>query len=103
MSEKMISAIEEIVVNERTFNNEKIHPTYINFFYGKNGSGKTSISRQLESGDGLKWKEGEVPSTYQRHIYNQDYIDSRFKTLDRVNGIFTLNEGNEEDLKSGHF
>lgn len=42
-------------------------------------------------------ERGEVPSTYQRHIYNQDYIDSRFKTLDNVNGIFTLNEGNEED------
>ena len=97
MNEKMTSAIEEIVVNEGTFNNEKINPTFINFFYGKNGSGKTSISRQIESCDGLKWKEGEVPTTYQMHIYNQDYIDFRFKTLDKVNGIFTLNEGNEED------
>lgn len=97
MNEKMTSAIEEIVINEGTFSNEKINPSYINFFYGKNGSGKTSISRQIESGNGLKWKEGEVPSNYQLHIYNQDYIDLRFKTLDKVNGIFTLNEGNEED------
>ncbi len=97
MNDKMTSAIEEIVVNEGTFHEEKISPNYINFFYGKNGSGKTSISRQIESGSGLKWSGDAAPANYQLHIYNQDYIDLRFKTLDKVNGIFTLNEGNEED------
>lgn len=93
MAEKAKSAIEQITVNEGTFENEVLSPSYINFFYGKNGSGKTSISRQIESGAGLKWAEGESPSNYLFHVYNQDYIDLHFKTLDKVNGIFTLNEG----------
>lgn len=94
---KAKSAIEEITVNEGTFSNEVFTPSYINFFYGKNGSGKTSIGRQIESGSGIKWAEGESASNYQIHVYNQDYIDLRFKTLDKVNGIFTLTEGDPED------
>ena len=97
MAEKAKSAIEQITVNEGTFENEVLSPSYINFFYGKNGSGKTSISRQIESGAGLKWAEGESPSNYLFHVYNQDYIDLHFKTLDKVNGIFTLNEGDGKD------
>lgn len=97
MSEKAKSAIEQITVNEGTFENEVLSPSYINFFYGKNGSGKTSISRQIESGTGITWAEGESPSNYQILVYNQDYIDQRFKTLDKVNGIFTLNESDGED------
>lgn len=97
MSEKAKSAIERITVNEGTFENEVLSPSYINFFYGKNGSGKTSISRQIESGTGIVWADGESPSNYQILVYNQDYIDLRFKTLDKVNGIFTLNEGDGED------
>ena len=97
MEGKATSAIEKIIVNEGTFTDEPISPTYINFFFGKNGSGKTSISRQINSGSGIEWAKGEVPSNYQILIYNQDYIDQHFKTLDKVNGIFTLNEGEGED------
>ena len=97
MAEKMKSAIEKIIVNEGTFDGEEIIPNYINFFYGKNGAGKTSISREIEAGGGLTWAAGEVPSNYQILVYNQDYIDLHFKTLDKVHGIFTLNEGDEED------
>jgi len=53
MATKATSAIVKITVNEGTFENEVIHPNYINFFYGKNGAGKTSISREIESGRGL--------------------------------------------------
>ena len=97
MTEKMKSAIEKIIVNEGTFDGEELIPNYINFFYGKNGAGKTSISREIEAGGGLTWAAGEVPSNYQILVYNQDYIDLHFKTLDKVHGIFTLNEGDEED------
>lgn len=97
MAVKATSAIEKITVNEGTFDNEVIHPNYINFFYGKNGAGKTSISREIESGRGLAWADGEVPANYQILVYNQDYIDLHFKTLDKVHGIFTLNEGDKKD------
>ena len=36
MNTKMKSAIEKITLNDATFSNEVIEPTYVNFFYGKN-------------------------------------------------------------------
>ena len=44
MNQKMKSAIEKITLNDVTFSNEVIDPTYVNFFYGKNGAGKHSRS-----------------------------------------------------------
>lgn len=41
MNPKMKSAIEKITLNDATFSNEVIEPTYVNFFYGKNGAGKS--------------------------------------------------------------
>ena len=43
---KYKSAIEKIIVSEATFQNSperEIEPSWINFFYGNNGSGKTTI------------------------------------------------------------
>ena len=40
MKEKMKGLIESITVDAATFHNETIEPTYINFFFGKNGAGK---------------------------------------------------------------
>lgn len=53
---KYKSAIEKIVVSEATFQNStqrEIVPSWINFFYGNNGSGKTTISRMIRNGQGL--------------------------------------------------
>ncbi len=84
---KATSAIEKITVNEGTLDNEIIKPNYINVFYGKNGAGKTSISRESEAGRRLVWADGKVPSNYQILVYSQNYIDLHFKTLDKVHGI----------------
>lgn len=43
MNPKMKSAIEKITLNDATFSNEVIEPTYVNFFYGKNGAGKSTM------------------------------------------------------------
>lgn len=97
MAEKKISAIKSITLNSATFHNKKIeNPTYINFFFGKNGAGKTSISREIELGEGITWNTGESAENYEILVYNQDFIDSHFKTLDRLKGIFSLSEGDED-------
>ena len=43
----MQSAIERITLNDATFTGEVIEPTFVNFFYGKNGAGKSTIARSL--------------------------------------------------------
>ena len=53
---KYKSAIEKITVTDATFEKSverDIEPTWINFFFGNNGSGKTTISRAIKSNNGL--------------------------------------------------
>ena len=47
MNTKMTSAIEQIALNSATFTNVDITPTLINFFFGNNGTGKTTMLRIL--------------------------------------------------------
>ena len=47
MNPKMKSAIEKITLNDATFSNEVIEPTYVNFFYGKNGAGKSTMLKAI--------------------------------------------------------
>lgn len=53
MAEKAKSAIEQITVNEGTFENEVFSPNYINFFYVKNGSDKLQSAVRLKAEQGL--------------------------------------------------
>ncbi|GHU54929.1 hypothetical protein FACS1894132_10290 [Clostridia bacterium] len=73
--------IEKITVTDATFAQSSecvIEPTWINFFYGNNGSGKTTISRTIrdgvQSGTGLAWSDGEQPGSYVPVVYNQDFV-----------------------------
>lgn len=97
MAEKRVAAIESVTLDTATFTAETFHPTYINFFYGKNGTGKTSLGRQLGNKTGICWAEGEAAENYEIHLYNQDFNDTYFHTLDKVQGVFTLSEGPETE------
>ncbi len=47
MNPKMKSAIEKITLNDATFSNEVIEPTYVNFFYGKNVQANLPLHERL--------------------------------------------------------
>lgn len=68
---KYKSAIEKIVVSEATFQNSperEIEPSWINFFYGNNGSGETTISRMIRNGQGLTF--GNAAQADEFVLYN---------------------------------
>ncbi len=94
MKPKMQSAIEKIVLNDATFTNEPIEPTFVNFFYGKNGAGKSTIARTLKSGAGVQWASGHPASDYDVLVYDTDFIDANFKNYESLAGVFTVNETN---------
>ncbi len=65
----------------------------VNFFYGTNGSGKTTISKVIANVSSFKncniqWKNNLQLKPY---VYNRDFIHQNFNVND-LKGIFTLGE-----------
>lgn len=68
----------------------------VNFVYGANGSGKTTVSRSLDNiklnpNCNIDWKR-------ERNIlvYNEDFVDKNFSESSELPGIFTLGEESKE-------
>lgn len=86
--------------NVATFDNEHGHIDglkKLNFFYGSNGSGKTTISRVLAesknySASEINWENNESSNTI---VYNHDFVKNNFGTS-TIPGIYTMGEGSIE-------
>ncbi len=94
MNEKMKSVIRKITLNRATFDNEMIEPTYVNFFYGRNGVGKSTVARTIERDEGVVWQDGRSASDYDVLVYSQDFINRNFETYGDLKGVFTVSEPN---------
>ena len=73
----------------------------INFVYGSNGTGKTTISRIIANCGShpdcsLGW-HGGVPN--ELLVYNRDFVERNFNQPDELKGIFTLGEKDKETLE----
>lgn len=70
----------------------------INFFYGSNGTGKTTISKVLANPENfrdcnLEWKKNRKIKTI---VFNEEFIRNYFYEKDVLNGIYTIGEGASE-------
>ena len=70
----------------------------INFIYGSNGTGKTTISRVIADtidypDCAVTWQAG-VP--LEKLVYNRDFVERNFNQPDELEGIFTLGEKDKE-------
>jgi wobble nucleotide-excising tRNase len=66
-----------------------------NYFFGSNATGKTTISRVIDSTEdysscSIKW---ENQNPLEKRVYNRDFIEKSFKQL---KGVFTLGETAQE-------
>ena len=74
----------------------------LNFIYGANGTGKTTISRIIAEEDSFSschvgWKSG---TKLQTIVYNQDFIERNFnQSTEELKGVFTLGEANVDTVK----
>lgn len=73
----------------------------INFVYGLNGTGKSSLSRYLAHSDDPKFAQCSItpeidPEKEEILVYNQDYIHDTFVDKDSQNGVFTLSKQNKK-------
>ena len=77
----------------------------INFIFGSNGTGKTTVSRVIAD-EGIfpnckvSWKSG---TKLQPMVYNHDFVESNFNQSAELKGVFTLGEkqvGTIEKIKT---
>jgi wobble nucleotide-excising tRNase len=71
------------------------------FFYGANGSGKTTISRVVRNPNdyptcNVEWENG-VP--LQTLVYNKDFTKETFYQAEGIPGVFTLGDAHTETVK----
>ena len=65
----------------------------VNFFFGSNGTGKTSLCELIESesdnasSDVIEWGHGVPLKTY---VFDRDFVERNFRDSDNVPGVFTM-------------
>jgi wobble nucleotide-excising tRNase len=72
----------------------------INFVYGSNGTGKTTISRVIADCASypycsLDWRGG---TPIELLVYNRDFVERNFNQPEELKGIFTLGEKDKDTL-----
>ncbi|RFB09689.1 hypothetical protein DZB84_23715 [Bacillus sp. HNG] len=75
----------------------------INYIYGSNGTGKTTISELLRnrgrekfSSCSIEWKPGV--SDFDMFVYNRNFVQENFNVRNDIKGIFTLGKESTEIL-----
>jgi len=90
--------ITDLTINQvATFTNEvKVsNLKAINFFYGSNGTGKSTISKLLASKDSYPTCSIAWQNNYKLKIivYNEDFVQKYFYQSPNLPGIYTIGEG----------
>ena len=96
MNTKMTSAVEHIALDAATFHGVTFTPTLINFIYGNNGTGKSTIAREIGADSGIAWQDGKSAANYSVLVYNQEFVDANFRNYGNLKGVFTVGEQNIE-------
>lgn len=96
MNSKISSEITRIDLQEASYKDTGCHiePTFVNFFFGNNGTGKSTIAKAILSGVGVTYASGRTAANYLPLVYNQDFIDANFRSYRNMKGVFTLNAKN---------
>lgn len=98
MQRKVPSAITNITLNRATFTDVPIDElTFVNFFYGNNGAGKSSIAHAIAEDDGIVWADGKTADDYDVLVYDQGFINDNFMTYGDLKGVFIFGE---EDIEA---
>lgn len=96
--------IKEIIIkNIASYDKEgiELNPKSVNFIYGNNGSGKTTITRVVENPElsvdsSVVWEHNKPIEVLS---YNQDFVKANFNSETTIRGIFTLGEDSEKIYK----
>lgn len=72
----------------------------INFIYGENGTGKSTITRVINDVDSFSNCSIDYEDKdFELLVYNKDFVENNFKTVADLDGIFTLGKATKEILE----
>lgn len=96
MPDKLPGEIIRITLDDATYKGTgaAIAPTYINYFFGNNGTGKTTIAKAIKTSSGVTYAPGKAVADYLPLVYDQDFIDANMRSYHNLPGVFTMNEAN---------
>ena len=94
--EKNRVKINKVTVFGPPFNGESFEPTNVNFVFGKNGAGKSTISRAIRDAKDISWVNGSYDGTSVQ-VFNDEYIKNNIDG--QMNGVFTISEPDIETEK----
>ena len=89
MSGLFLPKITRIDQDRVPFRNLEWTPAAVNFVYGENGTGKTTLAEAISQNHGLVWEDGFSASDVQILHYDQRYVERFFNMEDRIPGIFS--------------
>ena len=100
MSDKVKTQITKVVVNGNTYSKEPFNPTLINFLFGKNGTGKSTIAEYMYNAPAsdLTW-DPLSDSSIKREIFNEEYIRLNVQSYGNIPGVFTISEADAKAQK----
>lgn len=101
MITKIPCGIRKIVLDSATFagTGEYVEPTYVNFFFGNNGTGKSTVAQSIKSGAGVSYAPGRTAADYNVLLYDQDYINDNMRSYHELPSVFTMASENVEIQK----
>ena len=99
MSDKIRRYITGITINAPTYHNITFQPTMLNFFYGKNGTGKSTLGRSFKNHSALlTWSDAPLLDE-QILVYNEDFIKANIQSYGNIPGVFTISDINAQKKK----
>ena len=104
--EKTKSSIHKVTVDRATFHEESFEPTMVNFFFGRNGAGKSTVADVLaHHREDIEW-EDENHDGREVLLYDQKFVTDHFRAKEKdkkkLKGVFLVDKANavkEDDLK----
>ena len=96
MENRIKTAIQKITLNDHTFSGVSFEPTLINFFFGNNGTGKSTLAKNIGVPAATEWVPGAAPVDYELMVYNEEFIINNIQSYGNIPGVFTITQQNAE-------
>ena len=96
MENRIKTAIQKIILNDHTFSGVSFEPTLINFFFGNNGTGKSTLAKNIGVPAATEWVPGATPVDYELMVYNEEFIINNIQSYGNIPGVFTITQQNAE-------